>query len=163
MPCGRIKHIPTYYYEIITVFPKGVEYTKPRRIAERYAACCPHCVGSLTYLINTIVRILTRNETTHHHRIPILTPHSSDSQEWRATAERLNPYSHHRFRVRAVNDIGPGEWSTASDWVRTGGTLSSPGDHDNVQTDATAVPGNKKSCCRGSSGFDINRGKRCPP
>lgn len=65
----------------------------------------------------------------------------SDSQEWRATAERLNPYSHHRFRVRAINDVGPGEWSTASDWVRTEGDLSSAGDHDNVKTDATAVPG----------------------
>lgn len=76
----------------------------------------------------------------------------SDSQEWRATAEGLNPYSLHRFRVRAVNDVGTGEWSTASNWVRTEGSLSSAGDHDNVEPDVTAVSG--KSCCQGTSGFE---------
>lgn len=48
----------------------------------------------------------------------------SDRQEWRATAEGLDPYSLHRFRVRAVNDVGAGEWSTSSDWARTDPSLT---------------------------------------
>lgn len=43
----------------------------------------------------------------------------SDRQEWRAFAEGLEPYSLYRFRVRAVNDVGAGEWSTTSEWART--------------------------------------------
>ncbi|CAM9161625.1 unnamed protein product [Ectocarpus fasciculatus] len=45
-------------------------------------------------------------------------------EEWQATAEGLEAYSQHRFRVRAVNAVGAGEWSAASDWARTEGDPS---------------------------------------
>lgn len=38
---------------------------------------------------------------------------------WRATADGLRAYRQHRFRVRAVNSEGKGEWSEASAWRRT--------------------------------------------
>lgn len=100
---------------------------------------------------------LLRNETTHGQFIqePKRLPYPKiyrESQEWRATAEGLNPYSQHRFRVRAVNDVGAGEWSTAGNWARTEGGPSSAADHDSVETDVT-VSGN--SLCQGSSGFEV--------
>ncbi|CAM9278509.1 unnamed protein product, partial [Hapterophycus canaliculatus] len=48
----------------------------------------------------------------------------SESQEWKATAEGLEPYTQHRFRVRAVNSVGAGEWSTTSGWIRTEAEVS---------------------------------------
>eukprot|EP00752_Nemacystus_decipiens_P004487 g4097.t2 len=61
----------------------------------------------------------------------------SESHEWRASAEGLEPYSQHRFRVRAVNNVGAGEWSTASDWARTKWDPSSTNDLERPDSEET--------------------------
>ncbi|CBN74811.1 conserved unknown protein [Ectocarpus siliculosus] len=57
-------------------------------------------------------------------------------EEWRATAEGLEAYSQHRFRVRAVNAVGAGEWSAASDWARTKGDPSTTAGVDGFEAEA---------------------------
>lgn len=38
---------------------------------------------------------------------------------WRASASGLRASMQHKFRIRAINNVGPGDWSMDSDWVRT--------------------------------------------
>lgn len=49
---------------------------------------------------------------------------ADSDEEWRASAEGLAPYSQYTFRVRAVNDVGAGDWSQESDWARTDADVS---------------------------------------
>lgn len=35
------------------------------------------------------------------------------------TATHLKPFTHYRFRIQAINDIGPSGWSVESAQVRT--------------------------------------------
>lgn len=44
--------------------------------------------------------------------------------EWQASAEGLAAYSQYTFRVRAVNEVGAGDWSEESDWARTDADVS---------------------------------------
>ncbi|CAB1102139.1 unnamed protein product [Ectocarpus sp. CCAP 1310/34] len=57
-------------------------------------------------------------------------------EDWRATAEGLEAYSQHRFRVRAVNAVGAGEWSAASDWARTEGKPSTTAGVEGFEAEA---------------------------
>ncbi|CAM9246405.1 unnamed protein product [Ectocarpus sp. 6 AP-2014] len=65
-----------------------------------------------------------------------ITQDRGSQEEWRATAEGLEAYSQHRFRVRAVNAVGAGEWSAASDWARTEGDPSTTAGVDGFEAEA---------------------------
>ncbi|CAM9642237.1 unnamed protein product, partial [Ectocarpus sp. 12 AP-2014] len=65
-----------------------------------------------------------------------ITQDRGSQEEWRATAEGLEAYSQHRFRVRAVNAVGAGEWSAASDWARTEGEPSTTAGVEGFEAEA---------------------------
>lgn len=61
--------------------------------------------------------------------------------EWLASAGELAVYSQYAFRVRAVNDIGAGDWSAESAWTRTDADFSYEplGDEESIRGTITTV------------------------